>query len=36
MSSRWEKQALAQVVAKLDLMAVGGRDIRYAGLDPPR
>jgi hypothetical protein len=34
MSSRWEKQTLEQIVAKLDPLAVGGSDIRRAGLDP--
>ena len=28
MSSRWEKQALAQVIAKLDPLAMGGRAAR--------
>lgn len=33
MASRWEKQALEQVVKKLDPLAVGGRSIRFAGID---
>lgn len=33
MASRWEKQALEQVVKKLDPLAVGGRGIRCAGID---
>lgn len=34
MSSRWEKQVLERVIAVLDPDAVGGREIRLAGLDP--
>jgi hypothetical protein len=34
MANRFEKQALEQVVRKLDPLAVGGRAIRAAGLDP--
>jgi len=33
MSSRWEQHVLGQLVANLDPLAVGGRNIRRAGLD---
>ena len=33
MSSRWEKQAFDQVVAKLDPHALAGRSIQRAGID---
>ena len=33
MASRWEKQVLQRIVAEVDPDAVGGSDIRQAGLD---
>jgi hypothetical protein len=33
MASRWEKQALKQVVMNFDPLAIGGCEIRIAGLD---
>ena len=34
MASRWEKQVLQRIVAEVDPEAVGGSDIRQAGLEP--
>ena len=34
MASRWEKQVLKQLIAEIDPLAVGGRAIRGAELDP--
>ena len=34
MASRWEKQVLQRIVAEVDPDAVGGSDIRRAGLEP--